>query len=81
MLASKELTTIIDELESQLNSRGESLAIKELMSNKLIVEAGQTFKGSVYHTDLAVMEKYAQLDPMALATVKSGQSTIGDFFK
>ena len=44
-----------------------------------MVEAEQTFKGSVYHRHLTVMQKIAELDPTALLTVKKGQTSIGDF--
>ena len=80
-LGSKDLAEIIEELESQSNKAGQSFPIRDLIVNKLIVEAGQAFKGSVNHTELSVMKRIADHDPNALSTVRGGQPSIGDYFK
>ena len=79
-LATRDLSAVIIDMESRKTEKGFPYAIKELMKNKILVEAGQTFKGSTRHTDLVVMEKIAALDPCALDGVAEPVS-IHDFFK
>ena len=47
-VAAKDLKAVIEDMEKRKNETGESYAIKTLMVNKLLVEVGQTFKGSVH---------------------------------
>ena len=52
------------------------LAIKNLMRGKLVVEAGQEFKGKYLLMKKDILEKIAQYDPTALENLHQDQRVL-----